>query len=259
MHRSLRSPLRQRWLTAQDVAPTPSHVSAGDAAPAAAEVAATTMIAIPASVSVGDAEQRVRTPISVRVAAWPARRIVVISALMLTFGMGGVVFLSGRTAALSSPERAVPVAGSALTIDKPAGWTEGPVESAPALLESLVVGGSTRRPPGLYLTASGGRAMFVVHVANSAQLISVPAVPDVIGTAQVDRQWEFPTDLGPARRLHASGLEPGEDGVGFELDATYVISGGQIYLVGVFAAGDLSQADVSDYEAVLSSMRLPSA
>lgn len=233
-----------------EVAPVPAHATGTGSA--IDEVAATAVAIAPHVAAVVSTRRR-RAPVPERIAAWPARRVVVLGALLLLCGGGGLLYLSGRAGTLAAPEPSLTVPGSGLTVDKPAGWAEGPAESAPAVLGDLLAGDTRDLLPGLYFIAGGDRTLFVVHAPDSARIPTVPPVQTRIGTATVDEQTELAHTLGPGRSLRAHG----DDGRGtYELRATYVIAGGRIFLVGLFGGGELSDADVADYEAVVAGMRL---
>lgn len=236
---------QSRWLPLEEVAPIPQmRTRPGHCDPATlaeAEVAAT--VALPAPAAVVRRQRR-------SAAEWRPVTVVILAALMVLGGGAGYVSLRSHTGTTRLAQSAIAVPGTGLVVDKPAGWTEAPVEAAPAVLAGLV--GPDRVGYGVFFTGSGGRVLFVVDVPNSADLDAVPPVPDFIGPAIVSYQAEAPHDLGPARRIVASSRGTGP---GFGLEATYILTEGRIVVVGAFAEGTLDTATSATADALVASLQ----
>lgn len=245
--------VHQRWLPLDEVAPIPAMVvrarAPGHFGTAAAEVAAT--IAVPVAqplVSRRDpAERKGRRS----AATWRGRTVALLALAMVAAAAAGLVELRAHTRSGQGVEVGVSVPGTGLVVDKPAGWTEGPMEAAPAILTDLVDASEGGRR-GLFFTTGGGRALFVIDAPNSAGLDAVPPVPERIGSAVVTAQAPFAHDLGPARQVSARGEPPG---AGFGLDADYVLTEGRIVVVGAFAEGTLDADTAAAAQALLASLR----
>lgn len=240
---------RTRWLPLEQVAPIPAQVRFGAAHPAdpaavaRAELAATVVAYAPAVA----ARPRWRAS----AISWRGTTVAALALVMVACAAAGLVELRARGDLDRRPLAAVAVPGTGLVVDKPAGWTEGPIEAAPTVLSSLVdvSGGGSQ---GLFFTTAGGRALFVVAAPNSAGLDAVPPVPDHIGAAVVSAQATSAHPLGPARSVQA---ESGDAARPFGFDATYVLTEGRIVVVGAFSDGGLDPAAAAAAAALVASMR----
>lgn len=208
---------------------------------ARAEIAATA-VAVPPPAARG----RRRTS----AASWRGTTVAALALVMVACAAAGFLELRSRGDSDRRAQRAITVPGTGLVVDKPDGWTEGSIESAPAVLTDLVdVSDGDGR--GLFFTASGGRALFVVEAPNSAGIDTVPPVPERIGAALVSAQSESAHDLGPARSVQAHGDDPGRP---FSLDATYVLTEGRIVVVGGLAEGGFDPATTAAATSLLASL-----
>lgn len=183
-------------------------------------------------------------------ASWRGSTVAILALAMVLAAAAGSVVLSEHSSTGRRADASVAVPGTSLVVDKPAGWTEGPLESAPAILSDLADTGA--HSDGLFFTGAGNRALFVVDAPNSADLDTVPPVAERIGAATVTEQNPFDHELGPARRVRAHGIEGGTT---FELDATYVLTGGRIVVVGAVAERGLDADDVAAAGVMLESLR----
>lgn len=245
-----------RWLPLEEVAPIPPSRPAGSPGgvrwsaeedSARAEVAATVMaVAPPVPGAVAPPKRRLRCA-----STWKGSTVAVLAVAMVLAAAAGTFALRQRHSAGRQAAGSVAVPGTSLVVDKPEGWTEGPLDSAPAILSDLV---DTATPgSGLFFAGAGGDALFVFDAPNSADLDTVPPVAGHIGAATVTGQAPFTHELGPARRARARGGDG--NGSTFELDATYVITGGRIVVVGAVAEGTLDEGDVAAARTLLESLR----
>lgn len=225
---------------------------AGHLGPAAAEVAATVAVGFNrAPASSAARSVAARAPGRRSAATWRGQTVALLAVAMVLAAAAGLAELRSHGRAVERAEIAVSVPGTGLVVDKPAGWTEGPIETAPAVLTSLIdVTGGGRR--GLFFTTDDGRALFVVDAPNSAGLDAIPPVPERIGSAVVTAQAPFAHDLGPARRVSARGEPPTAR---FGLDADYVLTEGRIVVLGAFAEGTLDPDTAAAADALLASLR----
>lgn len=242
-----------RWLPLAEVAPVPGLPRVvpidgsldPDADAARAEVAATAMaVAPPVPGALVPAVSRRRSA-----ASWKGSTVAILAVAMVLAAAAGALSLREHRSARRRADASVAVPGTSLLVDKPEGWTEGPLESAPAILSDLVDTGA--KSDGLYFSGPGNRALFVVDAPNSADLDTVPPVADHIGAATVTEQSATTHALGPARRVSARGMD---GGTSFEFDATYVLTGGRIVVVGTVAEDALQDKDVAAATAMLESL-----
>lgn len=227
----------------------PAHLF-GNPAPAAVDPSAVARAEVAATVAVAATPLTAGRARRASAASWRGTTVLGLALVMLACAAAGFVALRSHGDAQTRAQAAVAVPGTGLAVDKPDGWVAGPVDAAPSVLTTLVDvadGGGQ----GLFFTAPGGRALFVIEAPNSADLDAVPPVPDHIGTASVIAQTELEHGLGPARNVRAESRDPGQP---FGLDATYVLTEGRIVVVGGFAEGGLDTGTTAAAAGLLASL-----
>lgn len=171
-------------------------------------------------------------------------------ALILAAGLAGFAYLMFHFRADTAAASHVPLPGTGLVVDKPAGWTLQDLGEAPDLV-GLFLDDRGSAAQGLVFHR-GDTSILVVHVPNATGMQSIPELPDTLGELAVEAQQVATHPLGSGRTLVVQG-EAG--GAHVASETTLLLVADRIVVVGVLAPRDLTSVELATARAVTASLR----